>query len=788
MNKYIGKAMKRVEDPRFIQGQGKYVANLSLPRMAHLAIKRSPHAHAKIKGINADAALALDGVIAVYTGQDLVDGGIGTIPCGFLVPDTKAPAHHALAVDKVRHVGDGIAAVVAESEYIAHDALDLIEVDYDILPAVVDARKATAADAPLVHDDVPGNVSFYWPIGDKAVNDQAFADADHVIEIDLINNRLIPNAMEPRAAVAQWNKFEESLTLWTTSQNPHTIRLLLSAFTMFIPENKLRVISPDVGGGFGSKIFHYPEEIITPFASRDLGRPVKWVATRSESFVTDAHGRDHVTNAKLALKSDGTFLGVRVATWANIGAYLSTFAPLIPTAFYHTLLAGLYKTPTIYGETWGTFTHTVPVDAYRGAGRPEASYVLERLIDAASHDLGIDPIEIRRRNFIQPDEFPYQTPVAMVYDSGNYDGLFDKAEEVSNYQALRQEQEEARNNGRLVGIGVSGCVEASGAGPSSIVVSLGAAIGLFESGVIRVHPTGKVTVLTGSHSHGQGHETTYAQIVADQLGIPPEDIEIVHGDTERVPYGVGTYGSRSTAVGGGALVMSAEKIRDKMVRLAAHQLEADVEDMVYDRETGNVHVAGSPDKAMTFGEIAFATTLANNLPEGMEPGLDETSFFDPPNFTFPNSAHIAQVEIDPDTGEVSLQKYTAVDDVGPIINPLVVAGQIVGGVAQGVGQALWENAHYDDNGQLLSGTLLDYAMPRADGFPDIQMGNTVTPSDSNPLGVKGVGEMGTITATVTVANAVMDALAPLGIKHIDMPLTAEKIHAAIAAASNGGGN
>ncbi len=788
MSKYIGKAVKRVEDPRFIQGGGKYVANLSLPNMAYLAIKRSPYAHATIKSINCDQALALDGVIAVYTGQDLVDGGVGTIPCGWNPPDIKAPPHHALAVDKVRHVGDGVVAVVAENKYIAHDALDLIEIDYDPLPVVVDARKATDENAPLLHDDVPGNVSYYWPIGDKDVNDQAFADADHVVEIDLINNRLIPNAMEPRAAVAEWNAFEDSLTLWTTSQNPHIIRLLMSAFTFFVPENKLRVISPDVGGGFGSKIFHYPEEIITPYAARDIGRPVKWVATRSESFITDAHGRDHVTNAKLALSRDGIFLGLRVATWANMGAYLSTFAPLIPTAFYHTLLAGLYKTPTIYGETWGTMTNTVPVDAYRGAGRPEASYVVERLVDVAAHELGIDPIEIRRKNFIQPDEFPYQTPVAMVYDSGNYDALFDEAEKVAHYQELRQEQETARSDGRLIGVGVSGCVEASGAGPSSVVVSLGSAIGLFESGVIRVHPTGKVTVLTGSHSHGQGHETTYAQIVASELGIPMEDVEIVHGDTERVPYGVGTFGSRSTAVGGGALVMSAEKIRDKMIRIAAHQMEAAVDDMVYDQENGNIHVAGSPDKSMAFAEIAFATALSSNLPEGMEPGLDETSFFDPPNFTFPNSAHIAQVEIDPATGEVALQKYAAVDDVGTIINPIIVEGQIVGGIAQGAGQALWENAAYDENGQLLSGTMLDYTMPRADGFPNIDLGRTVTPTDANPLGVKGVGEMGTITATVTIANAVMDALAPLGIKHLDMPLTAEKIHAAIQAASNGGGN
>lgn len=789
MGNYKGKSIKRVEDPRFIQGKGRYVANLSMPGMVHVAIKRSPYAHATINSIDTSAATALPGVVAVYTGQDLADAGVGSLPCGFTPPGIKTPPHPALAVGKVRHVGDGVAIVVAENAYIAHDAVDLIEVDYTPLPVVIDAKGAMDAGAPLVHDDVPENCSFYWPLGDKDATNQALAAADHVVELELINQRLIPNAMEPRACVAQWDSFMENMTVWTTSQNPHTIRLLMGAFTLGIPEHKLRVISPDVGGGFGSKIFHYAEEVIVPWVARAVNRPAKWVSTRSEASITDAHGRDHVTHAKLALKKDGTVTGLYVTTWANMGAYLSTFAPLIPTALYITLLSGLYKIPTIYGETYGTMTNTVPIDAYRGAGRPEASYVLERLMDMAALDLQMDPVELRRKNLIQPNEFPYQTPVALQYDSGDYPALFDKIEQLADYKGLRKEQEKARKDGRLVGVGFSSCIEASGPAPSAVAVGLGAGIGLFESGVIRVHPTGKVTVLTGSHAHGQGHETTFAQIVADELGVPMEDVEIIHGDTERTPYGVGTYGSRSAAIGGSALVKSAEKIRHKLTLLAAHLLEADPADMVYDQNSGKVHVKGAPDRAKAFGELSFALTTADNMPPGMEAGLEETAFYDPANFTFPNSAHVAQVEIDRDTGEVTIQKYAAVDDVGKVINPLIVEGQIVGGIAQGVGQALWEHGVYDSNGQLLTATMLDYAMPRADGFPTIQVDRNETPSPHNPLGVKGAGEMGTIAGTTTIVSAVMDALAPLGIRHLEMPLTAEKIHNAIAAAaSNGGGN
>ncbi len=782
MAKHVGKRIKRVEDPRFIQGKGSYVANISLPNMVHLAVKRSPYGHAKINKINVKKAKALEGVVGVFTGQDLIDGGCNPLPCGFNVPDIKVPTHHALAVDKVRHVGDGVAVVAAEDPNIANDALELIKVDYEPLPAVVDPRGATEKNAPRLHKDVPGNTAFEWSLGDKEACEAAFAGAEHVVDLDLVNQRLIPNAMEPRAIVAQWNPATEEMTLWLSSQNPHLVRLLMSAFTMDIPEQKLRVISPDVGGGFGSKIPHYPEDIITTWVARKLNRPAKWVCTRSESYVTDAQGRDHVTSAKMALKNDGTVTGIRVSTWAAMGAYMSTLGSLIPTALYLPLLSGIYKVKGLYGTVWGTYTNTVPTDAYRGAGRPEMSYLLERLVDVAARDLGMDPLEIRRKNLIPSAEQPYQTPVAFLYDSGNYEKLLDTAVKLSNYHGLRKSQEKARREGRLVGVGLSSCIEASGPAPSAVAGSLGLAVGLWESGAIRVHPTGKVTVFTGSHAHGQGHETTFAQVVADQLGVGMEDVEVVHGDTGRISFGMGTYGSRSAAVGGSALVRSAEKIRAKVIKLTAHLLEAAEEDIVYDQDSGKIYVKGSPDKSKQFGEVAFAAYTGHSLPEGMEPGLEETSFYDPANFTFPNSAHVAQIEVDPDTGEVTVQEYYAVDDVGNVINPTIVEGQIQGGIVQGVGQALWEHGIYDEDGQLLTGSLTEYAVPRAALFPKFEIDRIETPSPHNPLGVKGVGEMGTIAATVTIANAVLDALAPLGIKHIDMPLTPERVWRAMESA------
>jgi len=784
MTKHVGQSIKRTEDPRFIQGRGKYVANLKLSGMLHAAIKRSPYAHATINSIDISKAAALDGVVAVYTGQDMIDDGIGSLPCGFNPPDIKSAPHMPLAADKARHVGDGVAVVIAKDIYTAYDALDLIDVDYSPLPAVTDAKKATEAGAPQVHDEIPNNTSFHWPLGDRGEIDAAMASADHVVDLELVNQRLVPNAMETRACVAEYNAFSDEMVIYTTSQNPHIIRLLLSMATMGIPENKIRVISPDVGGGFGSKIFHYAEEVIMPWAAKKLGQPVRWVSTRSEAFLTDAHGRDHVTSCKLGVMNDGTFVGLDVTTFANMGAYLSTFAPMIPTALYITLFSGLYKIPVIYGEAFGTMTHTVPVDAYRGAGRPEASYLLERLVDIAARDLKMDPIEIRRKNFIQPSDFPYQTPVALVYDSGNYDGLFDKVMALSDYNGMVARRDAARAEGRVVGIGVSGCIEASGPAPSQVAVGLGAGVGLWESGLIRVHPLGKVSAMTGSHSHGQGHETSFAQIVADELGIPMEDVEIVHGDTAKTPFGLGTYGSRSASVGGSALVMGARKIVDKMTKIAAHLLEASEEDIVHDKETGNFHVKGSPDQAKGFVEISVAALTAD-IPEGMEPSLEESCFYDPANFTFPNSAHIAMVEVDRTTGETSVLEYAAVDDVGNVINPMIVEGQILGGIAQGVGQALLEHAVYDDDGQLLSGSFMDYAMPRADAFPMLHVDRTETPSPHNPLGVKGCGEMGTIAATVTVANGIMDAMEQFGVRHLNMPHTAQQLWSVMNAHGNG---
>jgi carbon-monoxide dehydrogenase large subunit len=771
--------MKRREDPRFIQGRGSYVANLTLPNMVYLAIKRSPYAHAKIKSIDTSKAKALPGVVDVFTGADTA--AVGMLPSGWNVPGIKVPANRVLQTDKVRHVGDRVAMVVAQTPYIAQDALDLIEVDYEPLPAVTDAKKATEAGAPQLHADVPNNISYTWALGDKEACDKAFAEADKVVELDLVNQRLIATAIEPRAAVGQWDPFKEEMTLWTTSQNPNLTRVVLSAFLLNIPEHKLRLISPDVGGGFGSKIPTYPEEALVPWAARKVGRPVKWVASRSESAMSDTQGRDHVTHCKLALKSDGTITGLHVATWANNGAYISLVAPLIPTALYITLLSGLYKIPGVYGEMWGTMTNTVWVDAYRGAGRPEASYVVERLVDIAAREMNMDPVEIRRKNFIPAADFPYQTPVAFLYDSGNYAAVMDKVVEMANYSQMRADQKKAREEGRLVGIGIAACIEASGPAPSTVAGALGGVTGFWESGSVRVHATGKVTVLTGAHSHGQGHETTFSQIVADELGVDINDIDIVHGDTAVIPNGMGTYGSRSTSVGGTALVRSAEKVRTKMMKIAAHQLEAPLEEMVYDQDQGKIYVKGVPSKAKAFGELAFAAYTAHNLPPGTEPGIEEDSYYDPANFTFPNSIHIAQVEVDSDTGEVTIQRYVAVDDVGKVINPLIVEGQVAGGIVQGAGQALWEHGNYDENGQLVSANLLEYAMPHAHHFPSFEIGRAETPSPHNPLGVKGVGEMGTITSTPTIANAVMDALAPLGIRHIDMPLTPEKVWRAMQA-------
>ena len=770
---YIGSAVKRVEDKRFLTGKGQYTDDIVLPNMTYAYIVRSPYAHATIKSIDASEALAMPGVVAVYTGKDMVDDGIASIPNGWAIGDDQnEPPHYPLAPDKARHVGDGVAVVIAEDKATAQDAAEKVVVDYEMLPAVTSSEAAIADGAPLVHDDAPRNISFQWELGDKAATKDAFENAHHVTTLEFINQRLVANAIEPRAAIGDYNPYRDELTLYTSSQNPHLIRLLMCAFVMGLPEHKVRVVSPDVGGGFGSKIFHYPEEVICSWTTRKLGRPVKWTAERSESFLTDCHGRDHITNAAMAFDKDGMMLGLRVRTLANLGAYLSTFSCAVPTYLYGTLLAGQYKTPSIHVHVKGVLTHTTPVDAYRGAGRPEATYLVERLVDLAANEMGMDPAELRRKNFIQPDEFPYQTPVALQYDSGNYERALDKALKMVDYTSWREKQKSAREEGRLIGIGFSAFIEACGIAPSQVVGSLGARAGLYESASIRVHPTGKVQVYTGSHSHGQGHETTFAQIVATELGIDMGDVEIVHGDTGQIPFGMGTYGSRSLAVGGSAIVKALDKVKAKARKIAAHKLEAAEDDLEY--KDGQFAVKGT-DRSIAFGDIALTAYVPHDYPEGVEPGLEENGFYDPVNFTYPFGAHISIIEIDTETGEVSLLKYVSVDDVGNVINPMIVDGQMHGGIAQGIGQALYEGAVYDDSGQLVTGSFMDYNFPKADALINFETDRTVTPCPHNPLGVKGAGEAGAIAATACVANAVMDALYHKGIKDLEMPLTPERV-------------
>ena len=775
----FGKAIKRREDPRFITGRGTYVDDVKLPGMTHAAFVRSPHAHATIKKVDTARAKKIPGVLAVYTGQDVQVGGL---PCGWMLPGIKVPLRPALAQGKVRYVGEPVAVVIAETAFAARDGAEAVRVDYEAHPGVSEPKKAHAKGAPQLFDEIPDNQCFYWTIGDKAPTDAAFKAAATVVSQPLVNSRLIPNAIEPRACVASHSAATGELTLWVTSQNPHVHRLLMAAFVLAIPETKMRVIAPDVGGGFGSKIFVYNEEVVVSWAAKVLGRPIKWTAERRESFMTDAHGRDHVTQAEMAFDRDGKITGLRVKTHANLGAYLSTFAPLIPSYLYGPLLSGVYKIPAIFCEVWGMLTNTAPVDAYRGAGRPEATYLLERLMDRAARQLKLDPADLRRRNFIPAftGGEPYQTPVAFAYDSGNYEPALRRALELAGYDQLRREQTAARAKGRHLGIGLSTYIEACGPAPSAVAGALGAGAGLWESGQVRVHPSGTVTVYTGSHSHGQGHETTFAQLVADELGIPMEQVEIVHGDTALIPFGMGTYGSRSACVGGSALMKCTDKIKEKGRKIAAHLLEASEQDMVFG--DGGWSVRGAPDRKKAWGEVALMAYLAHNIPQGMEPGLEATSFYDPVNFTFPFGAHVAVVEVDVETGAVKLVKYVAVDDVGRVINPMIVDGMVHGGIAQGVGQALWEHGVYSDGGQLLSGTMMDYAMPKADQLPSYVTDRTVTPSPINPLGVKGAGETGTIASTPAVANAVIDALAPFGITHLDLPLTPAKIWKAVAAA------
>ncbi|MBT4905769.1 MAG: xanthine dehydrogenase family protein, partial [Rhodospirillaceae bacterium] len=764
----IGASVKRVEDQRFLTGNGNYTDDINRPGQSHAWILRSPHAHATLKSVDTSKAEKADGVIAIFTGADMAADEIGGLPCGWQIHNKDGspmlePGHPPLAHEKVRYVGDQVAIVIAATRDAARDAAELIEIDYGVLPAVIDMDSALAGGT-LVHDDVPNNRCFDWEIGEKDAVDEAFAAADHVVSIDLVNNRLIPNAMEPRAAISDFDRSTSQYTLFTTSQNPHVIRLLMGAFVLQIPEHKLRVVAPDVGGGFGSKIFHYAEEAILTWAAAKVHQPIKWTAERSESFATDAHGRDHESHAELALDKSGKFLGLRVATKANVGAYLSTFGSSVPTYLYATLLAGVYTTPAIYAEVQTVFTNTVPVDAYRGAGRPECTYLLERLVTKAAREVGIDPVELRKMNMIQPDQYPYQTPVALMYDCGDSPATFASALKASDYAGFEKRRAAAEKSGKLRGIGISTYVEACGIAPSAVAGALGARAGLYESAQVRVHPTGSVTVYTGTHNHGQGHETTFAQLVSESFGIPIDQIEISHGDTDQVQFGMGTYGSRSLAVGGPAILNACNKVIDKAKKIAAHIMEADVSDIEF--ADGKFTVAGT-DKEMAFGEISLAAYVPHNYPiEEIEPGLDENAFYDPLNFSFPGGAHICEVEVDPETGDSEIISFTAVDDVGRVVNPMIVEGQVHGGLAQGVGQAMLEGCVYDDNGQLLTGSYMDYTMPRADDLPNFSVATQSVMGASNPLEVKGVGEVGAIGSPPAVVNAILDALAPLGVEDI----------------------
>jgi len=783
MSSFIGKSVKRVEDKRFLTGKGRYTDDIVLPGMTYAYLVRSPYAHAKINSIDTSEAEKAPGVVKIFTGKDLLtpEGAPIGVPTGWQVDfkngDTmKEPPHPLLVADKARHAGDAVAVVIAETREAAKDAAELVEVDYEELDAVTDGTKALADGAPQIHDDVPNNLCFDWEIGDKAGTDAAMASAAHITTLEFVNQRVIPNAIEPRAVIGSYDSANDKYTLYTSSQNPHLIRLLLCAFVLGIPEHKVRVVAPDVGGGFGSKIFHYTEEALMIWASRQIERPIKWIAERSESFLTDAHGRDHQTKAELGLDADGNIVGLRISTVANLGAYLSTFAPAVPTYLHGTLLQGLYTTPNIHLDLKAVFTNTTAVDAYRGAGRPEATYLLERIIENAARETGRDPAELRMQNFIPPfdgvNEEGYVTQVALQYDSGNYEPVLRRAMEMVGYEDFRKEQAEAKKNGRLLGIGFSTYIEACGIAPSAVVGALGARAGLYESAQVRIQPTGMVSVYSGSHSHGQGHETTFAQVVADRLGVPIENIEIVHGDSEAVAFGMGTYGSRSLAVGGSAIVKSIDKVLEKGAKIAAHLLEANPDDLEY---AGGAWTVKGTDKSVGFGDVALTAYVPHNYPADLEPGMDFSSFYDPANFTYPFGAHIAIVEVDPDTGKVDLKRFVACDDVGNVINPMIVDGQIHGGVAQGVGQALFEGAIYDDDGQLLNGSYMDYTMPRADDLPSFEVDRTVTPCPHNPLGVKGAGEAGTIGSTPAVVNAVLDALSDYNLSDIQMPMTPERV-------------
>ena len=769
---FIGQSVLRREDARFLTGRGQYTDDITLHGQTYGYFLRSPHAHARITSLDTTAAAQAPGVLGIYTGDHFK--AIGGLPCGWLINNIdgtpmKEPKHPVLADGKVRYVGDRVALVVAETLEQARAAALMIEVGYDVLPAVIDIGNITATGAN-VHDEAPGNTCYTWQIGDPAGVDAAFAQAAHVTTLTFRNNRLAPNAIEPRAANASWNQSDDSYTLYVANQNPHVERLLMCAFVLGIPEHKMRVVAPDVGGGFGSKIFLYGEETALVWASKQIKRPIKWTCDRSEAFLSDAHGRDHLTTAELALDAGGMFIGFRVNTTANMGAYLSTFASAVPTILYATLLAGQYATPKIACTVHAVFTNTSPVDAYRGAGRPEATYTVERIVETAARELGIDPAELRRRNFIKT--FPYATPVGLTYDTGDYEATMSRAIALADVAGFAARKAASEAKGLKRGIGYSAYIEACGIAPSSVAGALGARAGLFEAGEVRVHPTGKVTVFTGSHSHGQGHETTFAQVVADKLGIPLDDISIEHGDTGKVLFGMGTYGSRSLAVGGTAIVKALDKVIAKGKKIAAHLMEASDADVIF--EDGVFKVAGT-DKNVPFASVSLTAYVPHNFPhDKLEPGLNENAFYDPSNFTYPAGTYICEVEIDPSTGELKIERFTACDDFGNVINPMIVEGQVHGGLGQGIGQAMMEHCVYDpQSGQLLTGSYMDYAMPRASDLPNFTV-ETVkgTPCTHNPLGVKGCGEAGAIGSPPALINAVCHAL---GIKDMPMPASPHNV-------------
>jgi aerobic carbon-monoxide dehydrogenase large subunit len=781
----IGAPLRRIEDPPLLRGQGRYVADIDAGAALHCVLVRSPHAHARITAIDTAAVLALPGVVAALTGADMAADAIGPMRPLWAIRSADGspmaePPRFALARGVVRHVGEPVCAVIAESNALVLDAVDRVKVDYAPLPAVIDPHAAMAADAPQLHEVAPGNICFRWARGDEGAVQRAFAAAAHVVSIDLINNRLIGGAIEPRAALALPATGSAKLTLYSSTQTPHHVRRMV-AEQLGMAESAMRVIAPDVGGGFGYKGKLYPEESIVAFAARRLRHPVRWVATRAESFIADNQGRDHTTSAELALDADGHFLALRVRTLANLGAYVSTFGAAIPSAIYSALLAGVYRTAAISVESVGVFTNTIPTDAYRGAGRPEACYVLERLADRAADTLDIDRAEIRHRNLIPASAMPYKTPIGPTYDSGDFPKLFARALALGDYAGFEPRRAAAKKTGRLRGFGMACYVESSGVAPTRFAGALGARAGFYESASLRVEPDGAVRAALGTHNHGQGHATSFAQILATRLGVPIEKITITEGDTDLVPYGTGTFGSRSIAVGGCALDRAAAKVIAKGKLIAGHLLEAAPDDIAFSH--GVFAIAGT-DRKLSFAQVARAAYIPHTLPlDKIEPGLQDTAVYDPPSFAFSNGAHACEIEIDPDTGQIALIAYWAVDDVGTVINPMIVDGQVHGGVAQGAGQALLERCAYDEAGQLLSGSFMDYALPRADDLPFLVTECDETqPCTHNPLGAKGCGEAGAIAAPAAIVSAALDALHETGIRDLDMPLIPEQLWRRIRAA------